>query len=143
LLALTVFAAVPAKAAVVVGVGVGGPGYYRPYPGYYRGYYPGYYSSYYSSYYYGPPAVYMPPPVVYAAPPPVAYVAPPPPAYVAPAPSYVTSSGAAVTANQTSPTFKDSQGRTCRTFQSTPGGDAGPPTGTACLMSDGTWHVTQ
>jgi hypothetical protein len=79
------------------------------------GYYP-----YYPTYAY-PYAYYAPPPVVYAAPPPV-YVTQPPPS---------------VLADQTSPTYVDSQGRTCRQYES---GNTG---GIACLMSDGTWHITQ
>lgn len=122
-LGLTALAPRPADARVFVSVGVGGgccygPGwgypYYRPY------YYPGYYA----------PA-YYPPPVVYAAPQTVVYAPPPAVTYAAPA---VTQ------ADQTSPTFIDAQGRTCRQFEAT---SAGPSAGTACLLSDGTWHVVE
>ena len=119
-IAVTALAAVaamhpaPASARVVVGVGVGGccygPGY-----GYYHGYYPGYYP-YYAPYYYAPP------PVVVAAP-------PAPQIIYAPAP-------AAMPADQTSPTFIDNLGRTCRQYQAGNGA-----TGTACLQPDGTWRT--
>ena len=81
----------------------------------YGGYYPyapyPYYAPYYEPYYVAPP------PVVYAVPPP-----------------------SPVAANQTSPTFIDAQGRTCRQFQSTSGGQA---FGTACLQPDGSWRAVQ
>jgi hypothetical protein len=120
-LALVLAATAPAHAARVF-VGVGGYGY--PYPAY--GYYPGYYPY---------PYYVAPPPVVYAVP-------PPPPTMIAPAPvTYAvapTPLGApVVAANQTSPTFIDSLGRTCRHFQSTSGGAA---YGTACLQPDGSWR---
>jgi len=107
-----------AEARVFVSARFGG-GYY-PYP---------YYSPYYYPYYVAPP------PVVYAVPPgpPVIYAEPAPVYAEAPAPIYAPT----VPANQTSPTFIDSAGRTCRHFQSTGGG---PAYGTACLMPDGTWH---
>lgn len=94
-----------------------------PYPAYY----PYYYSYYYPSY----PAYYM-------APPPVVYTVPPPSPVI-----YATPSSAApvVAADQTSPTFIDSAGRTCRQYQATTPG--GAPFGTACLMPDGTWRVVQ
>jgi len=103
------------------------------YGGGYGGYYPyGPYPAYYYPYYVAPP------PVVYEVPPPspVVYAAPPaPPAYaVAPA------AAAPVAANPTSPTYIDGQGRTCRQFQSTSGGQ---PFGTACLQSDGSWRAVQ
>lgn len=112
LLALVALAPGQANARVFVGVGVGG--YYRPHYAYaYPPYYP----------YYGPPVVYAPPPVVYAPPPAVVTYAAPP----------------VVAADQTSPTFLDSEGRTCRQFQATSAG--GPPVGTACMMTDGSWRV--
>jgi hypothetical protein len=77
------------------------------------GYYPGYYPGYYAPGYYYPPT-----PVAYGPPPPVYYAAPP-----------------AALANQTSPTFVDGYGRTCRNFQSATN------TGTACLQPDGTWRT--
>jgi hypothetical protein len=118
ILALGLILAVMAPAEARVAVFVGG-GYYGPYyPGY--GYYP-----YYPSYYYPPP------PVVYAAPAPVTYAAPPP----------VVAATPTLNANQTSATFIDSQGRTCRQFQTTAG--VGPPTGVACLMPNGTWQTVQ
>jgi hypothetical protein len=110
----------PADARVFVHVGFGG-GYYGPGWGpYYRPYYyPAYYPPYYA------------PPVVYAAPPTVVYTQPSAVAYAAPI---------ATEADQTSPTFIDAQGRTCRQFTAT---SAGPSAGTACLLSDGTWRVVQ
>jgi hypothetical protein len=114
---------------IFVGIGVGG---YYPYPAYP---YP-----YYSPYYVAPPptVVYAPavvsPPVVA----PVTYVAPPPTTVYVPAP---VADDQPVTANQTSPTFIDSQGRTCRHFQST--SDNGPAFGTACLQSDGSWRTVE
>lgn len=68
----------------------------------------------------------------YVAPPPVVYAAP---TYYAPAPAPVYYPPAAVVANQTSPTFIDNYGRTCRQFQTSSTG------GTACLQADGTWRV--
>src|ERR1700679_359506 len=75
-------------------------GYYGGYPAYYAPYQP-----YYAPYYVAPP------PVVYAVPPPapVIYEAPAPIATEAPAPEFEPP----VAANQTSPTFIDSAGRTC------------------------------
>ncbi len=103
---------IQADARMFVGIGVGGCCY----------------GGYGYPYYYPP---YYPPPVVYAA----------PPAYYAPAPVAVTYAvPPSVQANQTSPTFVDSLGRTCRQFQAT---SFGPATGTACQMSDGTWRVMQ
>lgn len=85
------------------------------------------YSPYYSPYYYGYPTYYAPPPmIVYAAPP------PPPVIYVTPPPS-------ALPATQSSPTFVDSLGRTCRQFQTYI--NAAPLSGTACLQEDGTWRI--
>jgi len=51
----------------------------------------------------------------------------------------------AIEANATSPTFVDSQGRTCREYQTSIaiGGVNRPAYGTACLMSDGSWHVVK
>jgi hypothetical protein len=67
-----------------IGLRIGGPGYGRPYYGYYG-----------APYYYPPPIVYAPPPIVYA-PPPVVYAQPPVvvrqpsyPAQYAPAPAVV------------------------------------------------------
>jgi len=117
----TAVAPTPAEAArVFVGVGVGGYYPYSPYPGYYPYYYPYYVA---------------PPPVVYAVPPAAAPVIVAPTTYQAIAPAPVFTPG--VAANQTSPTFIDSEGRTCRHFQSTNGG---PAYGTACLQSDGSWR---
>ena len=75
----------------------------------------------------GPPAYYYPtPPPVYYYPPP-AYYAPPPAAYVPP-----------VAQNQT-------QGQTCREYQSTMTIDGRPQQtyGTACLQPDGTWQIVR
>ncbi len=64
----------------------------------------GYYG--YPSYYYvaPPPVVYVPPPTYYAAP--------------APAPAYYAPPQQAMPADQTSPTFTNQQGQTCREYQS-------------------------
>jgi len=122
-----VFAGLPsqsAEARVFVGYGYG---YGYGYPAYYHpwgwGPYP-----YYSAYYYGPPAY--------------AYDYPyPPPAYVAPVATPVEPIPAPpLAANQTSPTFIDHFGRTCRHFDST-ASDGGPITGKACLQPDGTWRA--
>ena len=117
--------AAEARVAVVAGFGCCGYGYGGYYP---YGPYPAYYYPYYVA----------PPPVVYAVPPPspVVYAAPPPP------PAYAAAPVAAppVAANQTSPTYIDAQGRTCRQFQSTSGGQ---PFGTACLQPDGSWRAVQ
>ena len=99
-----------AHARVFVGVNIGAGAYYPG--GYYRPYYPGYY--------YGPPVVYAPPPVVYAAP---------------PAPQVIYTTPPTTFADQTSPTYTDASGRTCRDFSSYQGN------GTACLYNDGTWHA--
>ncbi len=107
IMALAMPAALPdsAEARIFVGVGLGCCG---AYPGYYSPYYyPGYY--------------YAAPPVVYSVPPP-----PPPVIYVSPP---------ATPANQTSETYVDAAGRTCRQFQSA------SSSGTACLQPDGTWRT--
>lgn len=98
---------------------------YNPYYGGYYGY-PGYYSR---PVYYGYPAYYAPPPtVVYEAPPQVVY---------APAP--------VMHANQTSETYIDENGQTCREYQSTGrvAGHAQQTYGTACLQQDGSWRIVQ
>jgi len=95
-------------------------------------YYGGYYGAPYPAYYY--PYYVAPPPVVYAVPPapPVIYASP-----VAVAP--MTVPAPVVAANQTSPTFIDSYGRTCRHYEATSPG--GAPYGTACLQPDGSWRT--
>jgi hypothetical protein len=117
------FIAGPAKAdRVHFGVYLGGPGccYYNPYyPSYY---YPGAYSYYYA-----------PPPVIYAPAPAPSVV------YTTPAVVYATPVGSSpIPADQTSPTFTDNFGRTCRNYQATAGI---PSSGTACLQSDGSWRT--
>ena len=77
------------------------------------------------------PAYYYPPPPVYYYPPP-AYYAPPAVSYAPPAaPAYGQS--------------EQSQGQTCRQYQSTTTIDGKPqPTyGTACLQPDGTWQIVR
>jgi hypothetical protein len=106
--------------------GYGGVVYSGPCCGYYP-YYPSYYPGYY-----------------YVAPPPVVYTVPPPPVvYAAPAPVAVVPSGPPpVAADQTSPTFTDGLGRTCRHFETTTAAPGQPPaTGTACLQPDGSWRT--
>jgi hypothetical protein len=79
----------------------------------------------------GPPAYYYPPPPpVYYYPPPT-YYAPPPAAYAPPATS--------------APAYGQTQGQTCREYQSTTTIDGRPqPTyGTACLQPDGTWQIVR
>ncbi|HUY67736.1 MAG TPA: hypothetical protein VMV79_00360 [Alphaproteobacteria bacterium] len=72
----------------------------------------------------------------YVAPPPVVYTVPPP------SPVYAYPSPPSMLADQTSPTFVDHLGRTCRHFQSAAANPGEPPvTGTACLMTDGAWHA--
>jgi hypothetical protein len=137
--------AIPAEARVAVGIGVGG-GYYGP--AYYG------YAPYYAPYY-GYPAYYATPPVVYAQPAPtVTYVQPP--TYAQPQPTYYNQAppqgqpqeGApeqlapGAPATQTSNTFTDSHGRTCRMFKSTLE-DGAPINGSACLQQDGSWKTTE
>ena len=113
--------ATPAQARVYVVTSYGGGVYYPGYPAYY---YPGYvYPGYYPTYYAPPPTV------IYASPPSVGYAA------VSGAATAVGS----LAANQTSPTYVDALGRTCRQFQTTNG--VGPAGGTACLMPDGSWRA--
>ena len=110
ILALATLLPARSEARVFVGIGVGGCCYYGPGWGY--PYYPGYY---YPPYY-QPPVAYTPPPVV---------------PYTMPA---------SMMADQTSPTFVDSFGRTCRQFQAS---GTGSVSGTACMQTDGTWRVVQ
>jgi len=126
-LVLALAAVAPAQADYVTfGYGWGGGYHHRPYYG------PGYWG---------------PPPPVYYAPPPVVYYEPPPPPpvviYQQPAPVMVAPSPSGVSANQTSPTFTDNQGRTCREYQTTIYMNGIPKAsyGTACLMSDGQWRI--
>jgi hypothetical protein len=79
ILALTALAPTSATAGWSIGVGIGGPVYYRPYPYYYHPY-PYYYRPYGAVYIAPPPVVVEPAPVVQAVP-----VAPQP-VYAAPAP---------------------------------------------------------
>ncbi len=97
------------------------PGYYPAYPYPYPAYYPGYYPTYYAA-----------PPVVYAAPQPVTTI-------VTPTATVTASPTPSLAANQTSATYTDGLGRTCRQFQTTAG--VGPAAGTACLMPNGTWQT--
>ncbi|MDE2029671.1 MAG: hypothetical protein KGI97_03800 [Alphaproteobacteria bacterium] len=84
-----------------------------------------------------PPYSYSP----YSYPPSVVYVVPPSPVYIAPArPVYIRPSPQALPATQTSPTYIDGQGRTCRRFQATMP-DGSPVYGIACLQPDGTWRT--
>ncbi len=109
------------RVGIYVGAGYGGGYYHRPWG---EPYYPAYgYPGYYPYYYYAAP----PPPVVYG-PPPVAYATP-----------------AVPSVDQSSPTFTDSSGRTCREYQSTAqiAGGAQSTYGTACLQPDGSWRVVQ
>jgi hypothetical protein len=78
----------------------------------------------------GPPAYYYPPPPAYYYPPP-AYYAPPPVANAPPAAQ--------------APAYGQTQGQTCRQYQSTTTIDGRPqPTyGTACLQPDGTWQIVR
>lgn len=105
-----------ARTDVIVGFNYGYP--HRHYHHYYPYYYPYYYAP--------PPVVYMPPPV-YVQPPPVAYAYAP----------VMTGAPGSLVASQTSPTFADSEGHTCRQYQS------GSVSGIACLQPDGTWRVVQ
>lgn len=75
--------------------------------------------------YYPPPYYYYPPPPVYYAPPPVVYYQPPEPVYAGP--TYAAPA------------------QNCRTFNGDATIDASgqPFYGTACLGSDGQWHITQ
>ena len=92
------------------------------------------YAPYYSSYYYGYPTYYVPP-TYYAPPPAVVYTQPASP----PVTYYVAPPQTPLPATQAAPEFVDSQGRTCRKFQSSI--DGTPVSGTACLQPDGTWHT--
>src|SRR4029079_14171594 len=90
------------------------PAQARTHVGIYANFGYGGYPYYYSSYYY--PYYVEPPPVVYAVPP------APPVVYAEPATVYAPEAPV-VSANQTSPTFIDSAGRTCRHYEATsPGG---------------------
>jgi hypothetical protein len=118
----------PAEARGGVGVAIGiGCCWGGPFWGWGYPYYPAYY---YPPYY--PQTYYAPSTVTYAAPPPapVTYAAP---AYVDPT----------IIADQASPVFTDSLGRTCRQYQTTSviGGYAQRVQGTACLQPDGSWRV--
>jgi hypothetical protein len=106
----------PAHAARVVAGYYAGPEYYYPYYPTYPPYYTGY----------------------YVAPPPVVYTVPPSPM---PAPVAVPIASPAMSADQTSPTFTDSYGRTCRQFQMSGAPDQPPETGTACQEPDGSWRT--
>ncbi len=103
-----------------------GPGccWGAPYRGPYEHPYPPYYPRFRR------PVVIVPPSAVVYEAPPVTYVAPSP----------VQDS---IPANQTSPTFTDGYGRTCRNYETTKivDGVARNILGTACLSSDGTWRV--
>lgn len=80
-----------------------------------------------------PPTYYAPPPP----PPPVYYAPPPPPPVYYQPPS--------MAANQTSGTFIDEDGQTCREYQTTVvvGGRRQAAYGTACLDENGTWRVVR
>lgn len=82
-------------------------------------------------YYYPPPVYYPPPPVYY--PPPAVYYAPPPAAY---APQQ--GSPASGTVSVPAPSGN------CRRFNGDASVDASgqPFYGTACLQSDGRWHIS-
>ena len=122
LLAAFVPASVQADGHVGIWVGDGGRWHDR---GYTRGYYPGYYPGWvYPEYY------VVPPPVIYQAPP-VTYAYPAAPVYEVPR---YTQPG--LSADQTSPTYTDQFGRSCRNFQSGPDYN-----GKACLQSDGSWRI--
>jgi len=73
------------------------------------------------------------------------YIAPPPMVYAPPATSTIIMTAPTLPANQTSPTYTDEAGRTCREYQSTVivGDQQQQAYGTACLQPDGTWRVTQ
>ncbi|MDD5586019.1 MAG: hypothetical protein PHY92_03555 [Alphaproteobacteria bacterium] len=122
--------------AFVLALGVVQPAFARPHHSHFGVYIGGGYGPYWGSYgypyppYYPPRAIYVPPPVVYA-PPPVVYAAPP--------------VASAVPADQTSPTYTDSYGRTCREYQakSSIAGEMRDVYGTACLQPDGTWRIVK
>ena len=88
-----------------------------------------------------PPAYYAPPPVYYYPPPPVYYA--PPPAYYAPPPAYYAPPPAVAEPPPPPAPAAAPQASGCRTFN----GDASiddngqPFYGTACLQSDGRWHI--
>jgi len=84
-----------------------------------------------------PEPVFYDPPVYVARPRPVVYET----TYVRPQVQYVVP--ASVMADQSSPTFRDRYGRTCREYTSTSWiGNAPQNTyGTACLMDDGAWRI--
>jgi len=87
--------------------------------------YPPYYPHYHRR-----PVIVTPPPVVVYEQPPVTYTVPIP-------------AQNSIPANQTSETFTDGQGRTCRSYETTQivDGIAQNIQGTACLSRDGTWRV--
>jgi len=117
LVATTAAGSAIAGTRVGIGIGVGVPTYYPPPPVYY---YP------------PPPVYYAPPPVVYSPPPQVIYTQPSGPVYAAP------QQGQSPTVTPPPP-----QTGNCRQFQgdATVDGQSQPFHGTACLQSDGKWHI--
>lgn len=138
-LAAALFVSIPAFADhVSIGVGIGDGGYGR-------GGYGGYRHGYYDHGYYGYPAYYPDYPgyyPYYGAPPTVVY-APAPQVVYAPAP--VAVAAPVVNANPASPTYTNSNGQTCREYQSSSNisGTMQQTNGTACLQPDGSWRVVQ
>ncbi|MEI8393855.1 MAG: hypothetical protein WCF85_03900 [Rhodospirillaceae bacterium] len=104
-----------------------------------NGYDPNYYRHHHHRYYsdWDRPVYVVPPPVIYA----------PPPMALAPSPSvaYAPPYAAGLNAAQTSPTFVDKFGRSCREYQTSVniGGTMRPAYGTACLQPDGSWRVVE
>ena len=115
------------RTSVVIGVGtVFGPGPY---------YHHRHYHGHYYRPYYRPPVVYYYPGSVYYYPPPAVVYAPPPAAYPAPPPVvYAPTSGAAPA---------PAQNAYCREYRgdATIDGTNQPFYGTACLKTDGKWHI--
>ncbi len=123
--------AASAEARTRVSVFVGSGGYYDPYWGPYP-HYRHHHRHFHSGFVYAPaPMIVEPVPVVIASPP-VTYVAPP-------------AEPAAIPANQTSPTFTDESGRTCRAYETTRvfDGEAQMVGGKACIYPDGAWRVVE
>ncbi len=100
--------------------------YWDPYPRYHR-----HRRYFHPRFVHGPPVVVAPAPVILS-PPPVTYAAP-------------LMQDGAIPANQTSSTFVDESGRTCRMYETVRmfDGYAENVNGKACLFPDGAWRVVE
>lgn len=120
-----------AEARTRVSVFVGGGGYYDPYWGPHPHFRRHHHRHFHPGFVYAPaPVIVEPAPIVVASPS-VAYVAPP--------------AQSTIPANQTSPTFTDEYGRTCRAYETTRviDDEAQMVSGKACIFPDGAWRVVE